>query len=141
MKDLATHIIARAQLNGSKITNLNLHRVLYFTLLEALEKGIMTEKELEKIYDWPFYVWRYGPTVEYLYNVYSVYGASNIFSPEEENEEYGHLNEIIDSLLKEDLFDLVRASHTHSHWVKHQESIQKGKGNVEYTIENLVHYQ
>lgn len=138
MIELASHIIARAQSNDSGVTNLQLQKVLYFTLLNAIRNGLIDRERLQQIYDTDFLVWRYGPVVKEVYEKYSGYGASEIFAPENLSEEYVFLNDIIDSLLEEPPFKLVRESHKHSHWQENEDTIFFGRGPVQYSVEDLI---
>lgn len=139
MIELASHVIAKAQSNGSGVTNLQLQKVLYFTLLKAFKNGIIDKQKLTDIYDTDFLVWRYGPVVEEVYEKYNGYGASEIFTPENQIEEYAFLNDTIDGLLEEPPFKLVRESHKHSHWQENEGTIDYGRGPVEYSVEDLIH--
>lgn len=138
MIELASHIIARAQSNGSGVTNLQLQKVLYFTLLKAFKNEIIDEQKLMDIYDTNFLVWRYGPVVEEVYEKYNGYGASEIFAAENQTEEYALLNDTIDDLLEEPPFKLVRESHKHSHWQENEGTIIYGRGPVKYSVEDLI---
>lgn len=139
MIDLATHTIARAQKQHLEIINMHLHKVLYFTCIRAIQQGLLSKEALEQVYDIPFEVWRYGPTIREVYDKYSIYGASSLFMPEKEIEAYDFLNPIIDALLEENLFDLVRESRQHPHWKHHAHEIERGKSTATYSLENLVH--
>lgn len=137
MMSLAKHIIAVAQKEEIKITNLQLQKVLYFTIINGLKEGLITKMWLKKEYDEKFLVWRYGPVVETVYEHYSIFGASPIFLSESENEKYTYLNCIINTLLKEKISRLVRDSHTHSHWKNHETEINFGRSEVPYLLEDL----
>ncbi|WP_430610645.1 hypothetical protein IGL01_000748 [Enterococcus sp. DIV0340] len=56
MNDLANHIIARAQNTKLGITNLQLQKVLYFTLIEGLKQKIIDAEWLSEQYDANFFV-------------------------------------------------------------------------------------
>lgn len=138
MMELARHIIATSQETKLGVTNLQLQKVLYFTLLNAFKDGRLTREDLHDIYDRDFLVWRYGPVVESIYQKYSIFGASTIFKPEDEIQEYSFLNDYIINLLKENPFDLVGKSHQHSHWKNNEGTITFGRGPVSYSLEDLV---
>ncbi|WP_234700412.1 Panacea domain-containing protein [Enterococcus faecium] len=137
MRDLADHIIARAQGTGKGITNLQLQKVLYFTIINGLKQDRITEQWLREEYDAQFLVWRYGPVVEEIYEDYSIYGASKIFEPKEEIAEFNFLNPIIEDLLDENVFDLVNESHEHKHWKENKDHIVYGRSEIPYTTEDL----
>lgn len=138
MIELASHVIAKAQSSGSGVTNLQLQKVLYFTLLNAFKNGIITKEELTNIYDKNFLVWRYGPVVKEVYEKYNGYGASKIFSLEKQVDSYKKLDPFIDELLNKDPFALVRESHKHSHWKQNEDTINYGRGLVTYSMEDLI---
>lgn len=138
MRDLADHVIARAQGTGKGITNLQLQKVLYFTLINGLKNKKIDKNWVENQYDENFLVWRYGPVIKSIYEKYSNFGASKIFVPKHENDEYANLNDIIDNLLSEKTFDLVDRSHSHPRWKNNEEHIQFGRSNIPYEIEDLI---
>ncbi|TKN13789.1 hypothetical protein DVW83_14330 [Enterococcus sp. VV15] len=138
MRDLADHVIARAQSTGKGITNLQLQKVLYFTIINGLKQERITEQWLREEYDEQFLVWRYGPVVKDIYEEYSVYGASNIFEPKFQLEQYNNLNDIIDSLLQEKTSALVNQSHKHKRWFSNKQFIQFGRSDVPYNLEDLL---
>lgn len=59
MKKFADHIIAMAQEHGTSVSNLQLQRVMCFTLKEARDTNLLTREELNRMYDEPFLVWAY----------------------------------------------------------------------------------
>ncbi|WP_438717048.1 Panacea domain-containing protein [Enterococcus sp. AZ109] len=138
MRNLATHIIARAQNNSNGITNLQLQKILYFTVVNGLKKDLIDSQWLTDQYDENFLVWRYGPVIESIYENYSIFGASKIFLPQSEREEYTSLNSIIDPLLNENVFDLVNASHQHKKWKSNEDKIVYGRSDITYTMEDLL---
>lgn len=138
MLNFANHIIARAQNEGTGITNLQLQKVLYFSIIEGLRQDIIDREWLEHEYDNQFLVWRYGPVVENIYERYSIFGASKIFIPQEEDDNYQILNNIINNLLHINVFDLVNRSHRHSHWLESEGHIDYGRSDVPYDLEDLI---
>lgn len=138
MMDLADHVIGVAQHEKKKITNLQLQKILYFVILNGLKKGIIDYNWLENNYDENFLVWRYGPVIENVYEKFSVFGASSIFTPRKEKDEFKHLNEIIIPLLNEKVFKLVSASHKHSHWKENEAKIIYGRSDIPYSLEDLL---
>ncbi|MGX7174536.1 Panacea domain-containing protein [Enterococcus ratti] len=138
MRDLADHVIARAQGTGVGITNLQLQKVLYFTLIEGLKERAINKNWLTENYDESFLVWRYGPVIESIYEKYCIYGASKIFESKHENNNFRFLNRIIDRLLNEDVFDLVDESHQHKPWKENKDHIVYGRSDIPYTSEDLL---
>ncbi|MCD5030868.1 hypothetical protein IV483_02590 [Enterococcus faecalis] len=138
MNDLANHIIARAQNTKLGITNLQLQKVLYFTLIEGLKQKIIDAEWLSEQYDANFFVWRYGPVVNTIYEKYSVYGAAKIFEPKKELPEFSKLNTIIDFQLNQKVSELTNKSLQHDHWRKNKDYIMYGRSSIPYQLENLV---
>ncbi len=138
MRDLADHIIAHAQNTEVGITNLQLQKVLYFTLIDSIRQKLVDEDWLREQYDSEFLVWRYGPVIEDIYEEYRIYGASNIFEQKQEIEEFSFLNPIIDNLLRENVFNLVNNSHRHNHWLNNKDQITFGRSDVSYSMEDLI---
>ena len=54
MNIFADHIIAVAKENKFPITNLHLHKIMYFTLRIAKYEKIIDEEILKQMYDQPF---------------------------------------------------------------------------------------
>ena len=63
METLANHIIAVAQKNEKSIDRYKLQKVMYFVLKTAKEKELLTQKELEDVYNEPFLLYLYGPSL------------------------------------------------------------------------------
>lgn len=138
MKELARHIIAVANKNSLSITNLKLQKVLYFSLQTAIKEKIYKKEKLEKIYDCPFRVWRYGPVVKEIYDSYRIYGANPIIEDERETILFQPLNDIIVYLLKENSFDLVNRSHQEKFWRKNEMHIIGWRSNIKYSLKDIV---
>lgn len=138
MRELVNHILAVADARGIKITNLQLQKILYFSVIEALRRNILSTDELEEIYNEPFLVWRYGPVVESIYEEYKKYGSTSILEDGILSIEYNDLNDFIETQLRRPAFDLVDESHTHSKWYENESKIKYGRSEIEYTIEDLM---
>lgn len=72
MEELANHVIAVSQENNLSVSNLELQKILYFTLRNS--RNVLDEEEIKDTYDEPFLAWPYGPVaqrrshqLEYLY--------------------------------------------------------------------------
>lgn len=63
METLANHIIAVAQKNEKSIDRYKLQKVMYFVLKTAKENELLTQKELEDVYNEPFLLYLYGPSL------------------------------------------------------------------------------
>lgn len=76
MHNLANHIIAVANKNHRTINNIQLQKILYFTLRYSIPLiGLENAKE---IYDEPFLVWHYGPILKSEYDRFYTYGTNPI---------------------------------------------------------------
>ncbi|MCD5423913.1 Panacea domain-containing protein [Limosilactobacillus fermentum] len=139
MMDLAHHIIAVAHKNNIPVTNLQLQKVMFFSLKHAMNDNLLPQEVIEEMYDRPFLVWRYGPVVEDVYNEFSVYGATPILDDytlvNELNNE-GFNREICD-LLNQNVFKLVRESHQESFWKENESQIFFGRGNARYQLDDV----
>lgn len=139
MMDLAHHIIAVAHENNIPVTNLQLQKVMFFSLKHAMNANLLPQEVIEEMYDRPFLVWRYGPVVEDVYNEFSVYGATPIlddYTLVKELDNEGFNREICD-LLKQNVFKLVRESHQESFWKENESQIIFGRGNARYQLDDV----
>ncbi|WP_394992742.1 Panacea domain-containing protein [Streptococcus alactolyticus] len=136
MKELANHIIAVAHDNELPITNLQLQKILYFTLRNS--RRYLDEDTLKETYNEPFLVWRYGPVVESQYNRFYSYGSSPIIDSFNQIPKYKKLNEMILRFLKIDVFRMVDASHTHKFWKDNSPRIKFGRSDIEYPLEEVL---
>lgn len=135
---LAQHILDRAHAAGRGITNLHLQNILYFTLIDALKQGLLTEETLAEIYtdQDAFEVWAYGPVEVNVYLTYKPYGSCYIVSDTCQYPQYQFLDNIIDELAETDVFCLVDESCTHPFW---QATFQnKNATNIRYSLADLV---
>ncbi|WP_419154289.1 Panacea domain-containing protein [Weissella viridescens] len=138
MVDLARHIIAVANENNRSVTNLQLQKVMYFTLQAALREQMFTDEQLHDIYDEPFLVWRYGPVVEDVYARYSIFGASSIIEEDQQLEVFNGLNANILELLREPAFNLVQRSHNEDFWKNHENDINGWRSAVQYELRDII---
>lgn len=136
MKELANHIIAVAHDNELPITNLQLQKILYFTLRNS--RRYLDEDTLKETYNEPFLVWRYGPVVESQYNRFYSYGSSPIIDSFNQIPKYKKLNKMILRFLKIDVFRMVDASHTHKFWKDNSPRIKFGRSDIEYPLEEVL---
>lgn len=138
MRDLAQHIIAVAHQANQPITNLQLQKVMYFTLQKILKNKTFDENTIEQLYDSPFLVWRYGPVEKDIYEEYKVYGSDPITVAGSDTTELEGLNSEILTLLQRDPFDLVEASHQERFWQQHQSQIVGWRSNQDYTLADIL---
>lgn len=138
MMDLAHHIIAVAHKNNIPVTNLQLQKVMFFSLKYAMNDSLLSEGVIKATYDRPFLVWRYGPVEKDIYERYKVYGSDPILEKNNENENFRSLNDQIIKLLKESAFKLVRKSHEEPFWRDNEKNINGWRSDVEYTLADVA---
>lgn len=136
MKELAEHILYVAHKNKKSITNLQLQKILYFTLRYSIpEIGL---KKAIQTYDEPFLTTRYGPLIKSQYKRFEGYGSSPIIGNTSQHEEYNALNKMILELLNKDVFALVASSKTNNFWKRHEDEIIKEGLMIQYPIEAVL---
>lgn len=134
MQKLTNHIIAVANENHRTITNIQLQKILYFTLRYSVP--LIGLKNAKEIYDEPFLVWQYGPILKSQYDRFYTYGASPIIEDLPQSEKYKRLNKLIIRLLDMDVFRLINASRTHNFWK--QNKIAKGRSTIAYPLNEVL---
>ena len=131
MMNFAEHIIAVANNNDKFITNLQLQKVMYFSM-----KTVNADKKfLQNLYDEPFKVWRYGPVVKSVYDKYKIFVSSPIIAQAEIVEDYNIFNDEILKFLDENPFDLVNRSHKEKKWKYNKYKIVFSTSDIEYSLE------
>ncbi len=136
MKELAEHIIYVAHKNKKSITNLQLQKILYFSLHYSVpEIGL---RAAIKTYDEPFTTTKYGPLVKSQYQRFMGYGSSPIIGDASQHEEYNALNKMILELLDKDVFALVASSKLNKFWKRHEDEIIKEGLQIQYPIEAVL---
>lgn len=134
MLNFANHILAVAYENNLSISNLQLQKVMYFAMREQKDNYEL----LSKMYDEPFYVWRYGPTIPSVYRKFRIYGASSIIEKGERNNDYSIFDKPIIKLLNEEPSSLIYKSREHSYWLAHKHKIANGTSNIKYKLEDVL---
>ena len=134
MRNFAKHILAVAHENNLSVSNLQLQKVMYFAMIDQKDNYEL----VTQMYDEPFYVWRYGPTVPSIYKKYSGYGSRAIIEKGERHNKYSIFDKSIIKFLHEDLFLLISESCKHNHWLSNKDKIIKGKSNIEYKLEDVL---
>ncbi|KGX88351.1 hypothetical protein N781_11420 [Pontibacillus halophilus JSM 076056 = DSM 19796] len=137
MQNLANHIMAVANENGRSVTNLQLQKVMFFTLgLHIRNNGL--DELAHEIYDVPFEKWKYGPVVESIYFNYNRFGSEPIKNANAEQiENYEVLNDYILNLLNVDVFKLVNISHQFDSWADYENEILNMEYVPPYEIEEI----
>lgn len=136
MKELAEHILYVAHKNKKSITNLQLQKILYFSLRYSVpEIGL---RAAIQTYNEPFITTKYGPLVKSQYQRFYGYGSSPIIGNATQREEYNALNKMILELLDKDVFVLVKSSQLNDFWKRHEEEIVKEGLVIQYPIEAVL---
>ena len=133
MRNFANHILAVAHENISSVTNLQLQKIMYFAMKDQKNNIEL----LSEIYDEPFYVWHYGPTVPSIYAKYYEYGSRAIIEKGKRDDKYSIFDNTIINLLNKDLFELIEKSRVNIHWQANKNKISKGISKVKYELEDI----
>lgn len=134
MRDFTNHILAVAYENNLSVSNLKLHKVMYFTMRHYKDN----QKLLSELYDEPFYVWAYGPTVPSIYAKYYGYGSRAIIEKGKRNNTYSIFDNTIINLLNYDLFELIEKSRENTYWQINKDKINKGISKIKYRLEDVL---
>ena len=134
---LADHVLAVADQEGERITNLQLHKILFFSIGMAIRNKVDQVDILKENFDKVFERWRYGPVVPSLYHRYNHYGYRKIEDEGHYQEDYDFLNEIITSLLSVDVYRMVSLSHQMEAWDEYEDDILERLPVPKYTIEEI----
>lgn len=138
MRALANHIINIARKNGINITNLQLQKVMFFTLGLHIRNIHGVDQLVSGTYDEPFEKWKYGPVVESVYYEYNKYQNRPITEPGIYDEDYAEWDTTIINLLNIDVFSLVNLSHRLSAWANHETDIINRNYVPSYTLEEIM---
>lgn len=134
MLNFANHILAVAYENNLSISNTQLHKVMYFVMREQKDNYEL----LSKMYDEPFYIWRYGPVIPKIYRKFRIYGASSIIEKGKRDDNYSVFDESIIKLLNEETSSLIYKSREHTYWLSNKDKIIKGTSDIKYRLEDVL---
>ena len=137
MDAFANHIIAVAKENKLPITNLQLHKIMYFTLKLTKEDELLDIEILKKMYDQPFEVWELGPVVRLQYLRFRRFSCEFIIGTFKQTSELKPLNPIIIDLLKENPFTLAEISTRVSFWIQNKDKIKNGISEIKYSFNDI----
>ena len=129
MKELVDHILYIAKANDKKLTNLQIHKIAYFTFGYLIREGHYSlASDLYK--QECFQAWTYGPVLPSIYKKYKVYRNMPILDNGNSSKTLSSLdnvNKIILNLINHDVFDLVNVSHKHDFWNNNKLGIMKNE--------------
>jgi len=137
MRRFANHVIAVANSNSTKVTNLQLQKVMFFTMGFHMRETRRIDELVENTYTIPFEKWQYGPVVESIYHSYSIYRDKPIIESGELFNEYTRWNSLILRLLKMDVFKLVKTSHQMNAWARFETEILAKRYVEPYTLDEI----
>lgn len=137
MDTFADHIIAVAKEVQFPITNLHLHKIMYFTLKLAKEENIIDNDFLKQMYDQPFEAWTFGPVVRKQHLRFRQFASEYILGHFEQHPSLTPLNPIIMELLQVNIFTLVDISTRLPFWVQNHDKIKNGVSEIEYGFDDI----
>lgn len=138
MLSFANHILAVAYENNLSINNLQLQKIMYFAMRDQKDNHELLSEMLSEMYDEPFCVWRYGPTIPGIYKKFRIYGASSIIEKGKKDDSYSTFDESIIELLHQDISSLIDKSREHSYWLSNKDKIIKGTSDIKYKLEDAL---
>lgn len=135
MEKFAEHIIAIVNKNDEYITNLKLQKVMYIAM-----KNTKTDLEfLTSLYDEPFEVWRYGPTIRCVYDEYKRFVTTPIrFNEAKRYTEYDIFNKEIIRLLDENVWDLIDLCTREDFYKENKKHIISSTSNIIYPLQQII---
>ena len=134
MKDFANHILAVAYKNNLPVNNLQLQKIMYFAMRNQKDDLEL----LSEMYDEPFCVWRYGPTIPSIYKKFRIYGASSIIEKGKQDNNYSVFDKSIIELLHQDVSSLIDKSREHTYWLSNKNKVIKGTSGIKYRLEDVL---
>lgn len=142
MKRLAYHILGRSNELQLPITNFQINKLVYFTVVYALKEKLISKNHMEMLYQYPnnhFVATELGTLVPNLLDwEFTKFGAYHIVAPEVTTfKDLEPLNSIIDKLLNQIERNYIQSSF--------QAPIYKNKPKaknfeIPYTIEDLFNH-
>jgi len=136
MKKFAEHVLSVVDKNGIRITNLQLQKIMYFSVREYIaENGV--DENVQSVYSTPFEAWLYGPVVPKVYRKYKSYGRMTIDDRGMYHDEYERFDAFIKEHIKRDAFEMVEDSHGRYTWDRFKEYIRDGSRRIVYGLEDL----
>jgi uncharacterized phage-associated protein len=138
MRELSDHIISVARDADLPVTNLQVQKIMFFSLgMHIKNNGGLDELALNT-YDIPFEKWQYGPVVETEYYRLNHFKEKPITIEGHYSEEYQDWDETIIKLLKINVFDLVKVSHEFPSWADYKEDILNRNYVESYSIREIT---
>ncbi|MBF2233406.1 DUF4065 domain-containing protein [Staphylococcus epidermidis] len=139
MRELADMVIQRANQTNMPVTNLQLQKVMYFLLAFMVNgaDGIYRDRAQQIFEEGDLQAWPYGPVDKPTYEKYKEFKDKPIIDENISNIETDDtLDGWIDELLRINVFNLVKLSHTHDFWQQSEKKIRIGI-RPNYSFEDL----
>ena len=142
MKRLAYHILSRSNELQLPITNFQINKLVYFTVVYALKEKLISKNHMEMLYCYPsnrFVATELGTMVPNLLDwEFSKFGAYYIVAPEVTTfHDLNPLNSIIDKLLNQIERDYIESSFTAPIY---KNKPKTNNFEIPYTIEDLFNH-
>ncbi|MGG1689405.1 Panacea domain-containing protein [Heyndrickxia ginsengihumi] len=138
MEELANHIIAVAHNSNLPVTNLQVQKVMFFSLGMHIRMNNRIDELARETYDIPFEKWQYGPVVESVYYNLNHYKNKEITENGSYSRDYEEWDEIIERLLSVNVFDLVDISHRFPSWANFKDDILNRNFVEPYTLNEIA---
>lgn len=136
MSKLAEHIIAIANQEVDRITNLQLQKVIYFVIGDYIAANGL-DSFIRDLYDEKMEAWQYGPVLRSEYFKNSIYGSMKIRRDVEMFEEMHAFDDFINNRIRESLGSLIDESHEHSKWKNNKSCIILNTKPIYYELEDF----
>jgi uncharacterized phage-associated protein len=136
MEELANHVIAVAQENNLSVSNLELQKILYFTLRNS--RNVLDEETIKETYDDPFLAWPYGPVARKQNRRFRSFGCSPIIGVFDKVSKYDNSIHNSPFSKKSTFFKMVDASQTHKFWKENSDLIKSGRRDIEYPLDEVL---
>lgn len=140
MRELAKHILHIAHESDNPITNLQLQKIMYFTLGYMIKENISVDIAKQLFESSKMEAWLYGPVVPEIYNDYKEFKSSPISDKGELSSnlnEYSEITNVILHMFNLNPFDLVELSHKHRFWEYNQDKIKNFSSKPIYEFKDL----
>ncbi|UTH16172.1 Panacea domain-containing protein [Macrococcus epidermidis] len=140
MRELAKHILHIAHESDNPITNLQLQKIMYFTLGYMIKENISVDFAKQLFDSTKMEAWLYGPVVPEIYNDYKEFKSSPISDEGQISQhlnDYSEINDVITHMINLNPFDLVEISHKHKFWDENKDRIKTFSSKPVYNFRDL----
>lgn len=138
MNELSNHIISIAKSSNLPITNLQVQKVMFFTLGMHIRQRGHIDELTALTYDIPFEKWQYGPVIESIYYRLNHFKDKPITLDGIYSQEYRQWDNMIQRLLQINVFDLVKISHDLPSWANYENAIINREFVESYSLDEIA---